>query len=72
MGSQYFKQPVHPDNITAADQHDHGDMIIRSVGFQAVFLVLTMLPIVLLSKSMAKLVEYGITTLQAPQALGGF
>ena len=38
----------------------------------AVFLVLTMLPIVLLSKSMAKLVEFGITTLEAPQALGGF
>ena len=31
-----------------------------------------MLPIVLLSKSMAKLVDYGMITLGAPHALGGF
>lgn len=71
--SQYFQQPVQPDNETAAEDHnEHGDLIVRSVGFHAVFLILTMLPVVLLSKSMAKLVEYGITSLQAPQALGGF
>ena len=48
------------------------DLIIKSVGYHAAFLVLTMLPIVLLSKNMAKLVEHGISTLNAPQALGGF
>ena len=32
----------------------------------------TMLPIVLLSENMAKLVDHGISMLQAPQALGGF
>ncbi len=31
-----------------------------------------MLPIVLLSKNMAKLVDFGIESLKAPQALGGF
>ncbi len=31
-----------------------------------------MLPIVLLSKKMAALVDHGIETLGAPQALGGF
>jgi Ca2+:H+ antiporter len=31
-----------------------------------------MLPIVLLSKSMAKIIDYGTNTLDLPQALGGF
>ena len=66
--SHFFKQPAY----LKEDDHDHGDLIIRSVGYHAVFLVLTMLPIVLLSKSMAKLVDHGIVYLQAPQALGGF
>ena len=69
--SQYFKQPVAPESEEAA-AHDHGDLIIRSVAYHAFFLILTMLPIVLLSKSMAKLVDHGIVYLQAPQALGGF
>ena len=38
----------------------------------ALLLPLTMLPIVLLSKQMAILVNHGISTLSAPQALGGF
>ncbi len=71
--SQFFRQPAfRKDGDAEEDDHDHGDLVIRSVGFHAVFLVLTMLPIVLLSKNMAKLVEHGISTLQAPQALGGF
>ena len=71
--SHFFKQPTYSkENDLEEDDHDHGDLIIRSVGYHAVFLVLTMLPIVLLSKSMAKLVDHGIVYLQAPQALGGF
>ncbi len=71
--SQFFRQPAfRKGDDMEEDDHDHGDLVIRSVGFHAVFLVLTMLPIVLLSKNMAKLVEHGISTLQAPQALGGF
>lgn len=54
--SHFFKQPAYSkDDELAADDHDHEDLIIRSVGYHALFLVLTMLPIVLLSKSMAKL-----------------
>ncbi len=71
--SQFFKQPVlSASNVGIEDDHDHAHLIIRSVGYHAVFLILTMLPIVLLSKGMAKLVQHGIDVLQAPQALGGF
>ena len=71
--SHFFRQPVYSENDGIEDEaHDHGNLIIRSVGYHALFLVLTMLPIVLLSKSMAKLVDHGIETLRAPQALGGF
>lgn len=69
--TQFFKQP----SATVedhSDDHHHEGLVIRSVGHHVLFLVLTMLPIVLLSKNMAKLVDHGIETLSAPQALGGF
>ena len=53
------------------DEHDHGDLIIRSVSYHAVLLLMNMLPIVLLSKSMAKIIDYKIASLHAPIALGG-
>ncbi|MBC2710440.1 MAG: calcium:proton antiporter [Desulfosarcina sp.] len=69
----YFKQPCDMTGHACADDgQDHDGLVIRSVGFHVVFLIMTMLPVVLLSKSMAKLVDYGIATLEAPQALGGF
>ena len=71
--SHFFKQPAYSkEDDLAEDDDDHGDLIIRSVAYHAIFLVLAMLPIVLLSKNMAKLVDHGIVYLQAPQALGGF
>jgi len=71
--SHFFKQPAYSkEDDLAEDDHDHGYLIIRSVAYHAIFLVLAMLPIVLLSKNMAKLVDHGIVYLQAPQALGGF
>ena len=45
---------------------------MRSIGQHALLLPLTMLPIVLLSKNMALLVDHGLSTLGAPYALGGF
>ena len=69
----YFKQPCDSKGSACIDDvHDHDGLVIRSVGFHVIFLIMTMLPIVLLSKSMAKLVDHGIATLGAPQALGGF
>ena len=50
------------------EHHAHG---VRSVPYHAVFLFLTMLPIVLLSKKLALFVDFGIASLQAPAALGG-
>jgi len=71
--SQFFKQPAYSkEDDLAEDDHDHGNLTIRSVAYHAILLVLAMLPIVLLSKNMAKLVDHGIVYLQAPQALSGF
>jgi len=64
---KFFEQPGGED-----ESHDHGGLEVRSVSYHAIMLVLTMTPIVLLSKSMAKVIDYGISALGAPQALGGF
>jgi Ca2+:H+ antiporter len=67
----FFQQPPNEDD-PALSEHDHEGLVVRATGLHVAFLILSMLPIVLLSKSMAKIVEHGITTLGAPQALGGF
>jgi Ca2+:H+ antiporter len=66
----FFQQPDRDDESDAVD--DHGDLVVRSIGYHAWLLPLTMLPIVLLSKKMAVLVDFGSASLGAPQALGGF
>jgi Ca2+:H+ antiporter len=53
------------------DAQDHGDIVVRSVGFHFVFLLANMLPIVLLSKSMATIIDYQVMAFSAPVALGG-
>jgi len=68
----FFQQPVSADQAEETDDHDHGNLVVRSLGYHALFLPLTMLPIVLLSKKMAALVDHGTATLGAPQAIGGF
>ncbi len=50
--------------------HGHGH-VVRSVPYHAALLILTLLPIVLLSKKLAILVDAGVETLGAPAALGG-
>lgn len=50
----------------AGGRHD-----VRSLPYHIGLLVLTMLPIVLLAKSLAKLVDYGVAGLGAPAAVGG-
>jgi Ca2+:H+ antiporter len=66
----YFEQPATTESEIS--HKDHGNLVVRSLGFHALLLPLTMLPIVLLSKKMAILVDHGIEFLGAPQALGGF
>lgn len=68
----FFQQPVSADQAEETGDHDHGNLVVRSLGYHALLLPLTMLPIVLLSKKMAVLVDHGTATLGAPQAIGGF
>ncbi|MGE9289433.1 MAG: calcium:proton antiporter [Puniceicoccales bacterium] len=68
--SAFFKNPE--EHSTEEDDHGHEGLVIRSLGFHVALLILTMLPIVLLSKKMAVVVDYGITALGAPEPLAGF
>ncbi len=54
-----------------AEDHGHGTMAVRSVGYHALLLLANMLPIVLLSKSMAKVIDYKVAVFSAPAAIGG-
>ena len=71
----YFRAPDAAndagDDDAGEEAHDHGIELL-SVPAHAAFLILAMLPIVVLSKSMAKLVDHGIFVAGAPAALGGF
>jgi Ca2+:H+ antiporter len=67
--SRFFAPP--PESAEEALENEH-DGVPRSAGHHAVFLVLTMLPIVLLSKKLATLVDHGVDVVGAPQELGGF
>jgi Ca2+:H+ antiporter len=69
----FFMQPNAGGNAQAdADDDDgHEGLNPQSVYYHAVFLVLTMLPIVFLAKTLAILLDYEIATLGAPAALRG-
>jgi len=66
----FFEQPEAQGRLHGENEH-HG-VVVHSLRYHAWLLPLTMLPLVLLSKKMALLVDHGIDTLGAPQALGGF
>lgn len=59
------QQAGHPEQV----QSHHAPP--RSILYHTVFLILTLLPVVLLSKSMATVVDFGIEELKLPEALGG-
>ena len=73
LGVQTLRHRKHftqPD----ADDEDHAHDVpgvLRSVPFHAVLLVATMVPVVLLSKKLAILMDVGVETLNAPPALAG-
>lgn len=74
--SDIFQQAAPPGGLATHgagpdDHHDHG-FTVRSVPWHAVGLLAAMIPIVLLSKSLAVYVDFGIGTLGAPGAFGGF
>jgi Ca2+:H+ antiporter len=70
----FFTQPVDgnedEDDLAMIDQHDP-PATMRTVPFHAVLLVLTMLPVVLLAKKLAILLDIGVVQLGAPRALAG-
>lgn len=63
----FFKSPIESSD----NEHLHDDIAVHSVGFHVVLLVANMLPIVLLSKSMAKIIDFQVSVFAAPAALGG-
>ncbi|MEO0794494.1 MAG: calcium:proton antiporter [Verrucomicrobiota bacterium] len=61
-----------PTNGDGDDHDDHGNLEIRSIPYHVALLVLSMVPIVLLSKKIAVIIDHGIANAGAPAALGGF
>jgi Ca2+:H+ antiporter len=68
----FFMQPksANSRSKSKAPAIDHEDATLSPLG-HALLLILTLLPIVLLSKELAKLVDFGIFSLGAPVPLGG-
>jgi len=66
----FFKPPDIDEGVEA--ENDHHGIVPRALSYHVVFLLLTMLPIVLLSKKMALVVDYGIVAVGAPEPLAGF
>ena len=56
---------------SSGDEHAHDGSAVHSVGFHVALLVANMLPIVLLSKSMAQVIDFQVAVFAAPAALGG-
>ena len=70
--SDFFMQPKSRNNgsKSRAPAVDHKGATLSPTA-HALLLILTLLPIVLLSKELAKLVDFGILSLGAPAPLGG-
>ncbi len=70
----FFMQPDIADDGASDDhgtEHEHAQLDARSVAYHAVFLLLAMAPIVILSKKIAVLIDHGIQQAGAPHALSG-
>lgn len=68
---RFFMSPSHLEGDDD-DDHGHGDLDIKSIPYHIALLILSMLPIVLLSKKIAVIIDYGIASAGAPAPLGGF
>jgi Ca2+:H+ antiporter len=67
----FFLEPTRSYIVAKQDSDDRSLGPTHSLSYHAVFLILTLLPLVMLSKPLAKLLDYGIEQLGAPTALGG-
>jgi Ca2+:H+ antiporter len=69
----FFVEP-RPDAVgtaAAGTRQQRHDSPGHAIGGYTLLLIITMLPIVLLAKQLAKLIDHGIGVLGAPPALGG-
>jgi len=67
----FFDEPANCSSDPDHRARAHAAAESRSLGFHVVMLVFTLLPVVLLSESLAVIVDYGIEDLRLPEALGG-
>ncbi len=69
----FFVEP--PNNAETvgpvSTPHERRGASFGELGWHTLLLVITILPIVLLAKQLARLIDYGIDALGAPPALGG-
>ena len=70
--SDIFKQPTAAASVAAKPTHEDHHFAVRTVSFHSIGLLAAILPIVLLSKTLALDVAFEINRLGAPPALGGF
>lgn len=68
----YFMAPRHTDPAGMDLEDEHPGLVVRSIPLHAILLVAYLLPIVLLSKKLAFPIDFAISRLGAPAALGGF
>lgn len=61
----------HKDFFTSGEDESHHETSEKGLGYHAALLVLYMIPIVVLSKKLAVIVDFGIAEAGAPAALGG-
>lgn len=67
----YFIQPLAAEVAGEEIEEHHHSLNPRSVTYHGIFLLLTLAPIVLLSKKLAILIDFGGVTFGLPAALGG-
>ena len=67
----FFAEPQGKQAQSATEPvpHPHGEL--HSAGYHAILLIATLLPVVLLSKPLAKLLDFGVERMGLPTALGG-
>lgn len=72
--SDIFQHQPHDAGHTSpqAGHSEHHDYAVKTIPFHLIGLSAALIPIVLLSKKLAIYVDFGIDTLGAPLALGGF
>ncbi|MEA1916204.1 MAG: calcium:proton antiporter [Campylobacterota bacterium] len=64
----FFMSPIHDDNIKESDHHGES---LYSTSYHSLMLLAYMIPIVILSKKLAIIINHGISVAHLPVALGG-